>query len=169
MSHKLVALLCSSIKRYRIIYLVVSWVWHFFVATINRWRGCIHKVLYFMMTTSFKYVVKADKVALDISIGISNAVTYTCLGCEIYNHGNVIFSEDFLNSIFICNWSMNKSPVPPQSLNFFQTFILDVDIIVISNRINTDYFNALHIMEKTFYEVAADKASSTCHKNRLAF
>ena len=39
-----------------------------------------------MMTASFKYVVKADKVALDISIGISNAVTYTCLGSKVVNN-----------------------------------------------------------------------------------
>ena len=56
-----------------------------------------------------------------------------------------------------------------QSLYFFQTFILDVDIIVIGNRINTYHFNVLYIMKKTFNEVASDKTGSTCYKNRLAF
>ena len=121
-----------------------------------------------MMTASFKYVVETDKVALDISIGISNAVTYTCLGCEIYNHGNDIFSEDLIYCFFVCNRGVDKIPVTIHSLYLFQTFIFDIDIIVIGNRINTYHFNVLYIVEKTLYEIAADKAGGTCYEDGLA-
>ena len=64
-----------------------------------------------MMTTSFKYVVKADKVALDISIGISDAVTYTCLDSKVYNNRNIVFCEDFNYCFFVCNRGVDKSSV----------------------------------------------------------
>ena len=64
-----------------------------------------------MMTTSFKDVVETNEVALNISIRISNAVTYTSLSSEVYNYGNVIFSEDFFYSFFVCNRGVDKSPV----------------------------------------------------------
>ena len=125
-------------------------------------------MLNFMMTASFKYVIETDKVALDISIGISDAVTYSCLGCEIYNHGNVIFSEDFIYSFFVGNRGVDKSPVTIHSLYLIQTFIFDIDIIVIGNRINAYHFNVLYIVEKTLYEIAADKACCTCYEDGLA-
>ena len=86
-----------------------------------------------MMTTSFKDVVKADKVALDISIGICDTVTNTCLSSEIYNNRYLVFVEYFIYRLFICNRGVDKSPVTIQSLYFFQTFIFDIDIIIISN------------------------------------
>ena len=124
-------------------------------------------MLNFMMTASFKYVVETDKVALDISIGIGDAVAYSCLGCEIYNHGNVISSEDFFYCFFVGNRGVDKSPVTIHSLYLFQTFIFDIDIIVIGNRINTYHFNVLYIVEKTLYEIASDEAGGTCYKNSL--
>ena len=122
-----------------------------------------------MVAACFKNVIETDKVALDISIGISDAVTYSCLGCEINNHGNVIFSEDFIYCFFVGNRGVDKSPVTIHSLYLFQTFIFDIDIIVIGNRINTYHFNVLYIVEKTLYEIAAYKAGGTCYKNSLAF
>ena len=125
-------------------------------------------MLNFMMTASFKYVVETDKVALDICVWIGDAVTYACLGCEIYNHGNVISSEDFFYCFFVCNRGVDKSPVTIHSLYLFQTFIFDIDIIVIGNRINAYHFNVLYIVEKTLYEIAADKACCTCYEDGLA-
>lgn len=52
-------------------------------------------MLYFMMTACFKDVVETDEVALDISIGIGDAVTYSCLGSKVYNNRNIVFCEYF--------------------------------------------------------------------------
>ena len=125
-------------------------------------------MLNFMMTASFKYVVETDEVALNICVWVCDAVAYSCLGCEINNHGNVIFSEDFIYCFFVCNRGVDKSPVTIHSLYLFQTFIFDIDIIVIGNRINTYHFNVLYIVEKTLYEIAADKAGCTCYEDGLA-
>ena len=121
-----------------------------------------------MVTASFKYVIETDEVALNICVWVCDAVTYSCLGSEIYNHGNVIFSEDFIYCFFVCNRGVDKSPVTIHSLYLFQTFIFDIDIIVIGNRINAYHFNVLYVVEKTLYEIAADKACCTCYEDGLA-
>lgn len=56
-----------------------------------------------------------------------------------------------------------------QSFDFFQTLILDVDIVVVSNGVNTDDLDVLDIVEKSFDEVATDKAGSSRHKDGLSF
>ena len=43
-------------------------------------------MLYFMMTACFKNVVETDEIALDISIGISNTISYTSLGSKVVNN-----------------------------------------------------------------------------------
>ena len=90
-------------------------------------------MLYFMMTACFKNVVETDEVALDISIGICDTVTNTCLSSEIYNNRYLGFGEYFIYRFFVCNRGMDKCPVPFQILYFFQTFILDVDIVIIGD------------------------------------
>ena len=46
--------------------------------------------------------------------------------------------------------------------------MFDVDIIIVCDGINTNHFDVLYVVEKTFYEVAANKTCSTCYKNCLA-
>ena len=134
-------------------------------------------MLNFMMTASFKYVVETDEVALDICVRIGDAVTYSCLGGEVHHYGNVIFSEDFIYCFFVCNRGVDKSPGPSSVLpvlggcyifDLLETFVFDVDIIIVCYGINTYHFNVLYIVEKTLYEIAADKAGGTCYKNSLA-
>ena len=100
-----------------------------------------------MMTASFKDVIETDEVALNICVRIGDAVTYSCLGCEIYNHGNVIFSEDLLDGGFVGDRIFNESPVSVECRDFGQTFFLDIYIIVIGHGVYTDYLYILHIVE----------------------
>ena len=58
-------------------------------------------MLNFMMTASFKYVVETDEVALDICVWIGDTVTYTSLGCEVYDNSNLVISENLFYSFFI--------------------------------------------------------------------
>ena len=141
-----------------------------------------------MVTTCFKDVVETDEVALDISIRIGDAVTYTCLSSEIYNNRDIVFGENLFYGFLVGNRGMNKLPyiffrtritmnftriimnqILGNSFDFFQTFVLDVDILIIGNGIYADNFDVLYIVEKTLYEVAAYKASGTCHEDSLAF
>ena len=46
-----------------------------------------------MMTAGFEDVVEPYDVALDIDIGVLDAVAYSCLGCEVDDDVEVIFLE----------------------------------------------------------------------------
>ena len=67
-------------------------------------------MLYLMVATSLKDVVKTDKVALDIGIRICDAVTNTCLGCEVYDNRDIVFGENLFNGFFVGDRGMNKLP-----------------------------------------------------------
>ena len=55
----------------------------------------------FVMAASFKDIIETNEVALNVSIGISDTVTYTCLGCEVYHNSYLVFGENLFYSFFI--------------------------------------------------------------------
>ena len=122
-----------------------------------------------MVTASLQDIIETNKVALNVSIGIGDAVADSCLGGKVHDNGNLVFREDFLHCIFVSDGGMNKSPVAMQGLYFFQPLILDVDIVVVGDGIDTDNLDVLDIAEKPLDEVATDKAGSARHENGLAF
>lgn len=126
-------------------------------------------MLDFVVTAGLQDIVESDKVALNVRVGIGDAVADSSLSGKIHDNGNLVFREDFLYCVFVCDGGVDKSPIPMQGFDFFQTLILDVDIVVVSNGVNTDDLDVLDIVEKSFDEVAADKASSACHKDSLSF
>lgn len=125
-------------------------------------------MLYLMVTAGFQDIIEADKVALNVSIGIGDAVADSCLSGKVHDNGNLVFREDFLHCVFVSDGGMNKSPVAMQGFYFFQPLILDVDIVVVGDGIDTDNLDVLDIAEKPLDEVAADKASSARHKDGFA-
>ena len=125
-------------------------------------------MLDFVVTAGLQDIVETDKVALDISIGIGDAVADSCLSGKVHDNGNLVFREDFLYCVFVCDGGMNKCPVAMQSLYFLQTLILDVNIIVVCNRIDTDNLDVLDIAEESLDEVATDKAGSARHEDGFA-
>lgn len=122
-----------------------------------------------VVTAGLQDIVETDKVALNISIRISDAVADSCLGSKVHDNGNLVFREGFLHCVFVSDGGMDKSPITMQGFNFFQPLILDVDIVVVGDGIDTDNLDVLDIAEKPLDEVAADKASSARHEDGLAF
>ena len=121
-----------------------------------------------MMTTGLKDIIEAYEVTLNIGIRIRDTVTDTSLGRKVYDNGYFVFRKKPLYSILIRNRSADKSPVPVQGCYFLQTLVLDIDIIIVGDGVDTDHSDITHIMEKTFDKITADKAGSTCYEHRLA-
>lgn len=121
-----------------------------------------------MVTAGLQDIVESDKVALYISVGIGDAVADSSLSGKIHDNGNLVSREDFLHCIFVSDGGMNKSPVAMQGLYFFQPLILDVDIVVVGDGIDTDNLDVLDIAEKPLDEVATDKAGSARHEDGFA-
>lgn len=121
-----------------------------------------------VVATCLQDIVETDKVALNVSIGIGDAITDSCLSGKVYDNSNLVFREDFLHCVFVCDGGMDKSPITMQSLYFFQTLILDVDIVVVGYRIDTDNLDVIDIVEESLDEVATDKAGSARHEDGFA-
>ena len=121
-----------------------------------------------VVATCLQDIVESDKVALNVRVGIGDAVADSSLSGKIHDNGNLVFREDFLHCVFVSDGGVDKSSVTMQSLYFFQTLILDVNIVVVSNGVNTNDLGVLDIVEESLDEVAADKAGSTCHKDGFA-
>ena len=101
MGHQLVALLGGGVEAHGIVYLVVCRVWHFFVSAIDgRGRG-IDQMFHLMVAARFEDVVKSDEVALDVSVGIGDAVAHACLGGEVDHYCYLVFGEDCLHGCLI--------------------------------------------------------------------
>lgn len=86
-----------------------------------------------VVTAGLQDIIETDKVALNVSVGIGDAVADSCLSGKVHDNGNLVFCEDFLHCVFVSDGGMNKSPIPMQGFDFFQTLILDVDIVVVCN------------------------------------
>lgn len=86
-----------------------------------------------VVATCLQDIVETDKVALNVSIGIGDAIADSCLSGKVYDNGNLVFREDFLYCVFVSDGGVDKSPITMQNFDFFQTLILDVDIIIVRN------------------------------------
>ena len=55
----------------------------------------------FVMAASFKDIIETNEVALNVSIGIGDTVTYTSLSCEAYHNSNFVIGENLYYSFCI--------------------------------------------------------------------
>ena len=125
-------------------------------------------MLYLVMAASFEKVVEADEIGLDIGIRVGDRVTYTSLCSKVNDNDNLVLGEDLLDGGFVGDRIFNESPVSVECRDFGQTFFLDIYIIVIGNRINTDDLDRLKVIQQPFHQITADEAGGTCYKNSLA-
>lgn len=168
MGHQLVALLRGGVEAYGVVHLVVCRIGHLLIAAIDgRGRG-IDQMFHFVVAARLKDVVESDEVALDVGVGIGDAVAHACLGGEVDHYCYLVFGEDCLHSGLVGDGGVDESPVALQRLYLLQAFILDVDIVIVGDAVDADYFNVLHIMEQALDEVAADKAGCACDEDSLA-
>ena len=90
-------------------------------------------MLHLVVAARLEDVVESDEVALDIGVGIGDAVAHACLGSEVDDYGYMVVREDVLHSGLVGDGGVDEGPVALKRLYLLQAFILDVDIVVISN------------------------------------
>lgn len=103
MCQQLVGFFSCSVQRYRVIYLVIGGIRHFFVRAIYAGAGGIYQMLYALsaivigMTAGFQNVVKANQVAFDIGIRIGDGIAHACLCCQVYYYFWLVVGKDFFD------------------------------------------------------------------------
>ena len=108
MRHQLIGLLRCCIERNGIVHAVIGAERHFLISAIHAGTGCIHKVLYGVMPTSFENIVETNDVALNIHIRVINAITYSCLSCEVHDNVKLVFLEQFVDQFAICYATLDE-------------------------------------------------------------
>ena len=125
-------------------------------------------MLHLVVAAGLEDVVEPDEVALDVGVGVGDAVAHACLGGEVDDYGYVVVREDVLHGGLVGDGGVDEGPVALQRFYLLQAFILDVDIVVVGDAVNADYLDVLDIMEQALDEVAADKAGGACDEDGLA-
>lgn len=116
MGHQLVALLRGGVEAHGVVHLVVCRIRHLLVAAIDgRGRG-IDQMLHFVVAARLEDVVESDEVALDIGVGIGNAVAHACLGSEVDDYGYTVVREDVLHGCLVGDGGVDEGPVALQRL-----------------------------------------------------
>ena len=101
MRHQLVALLGGGIEAHGVVHTVVGAERHLFVAAIDAGATGINQMLNGIVAAGFEDVVEADDVALDIHIGVLDAIAHTGLSSEIYHDIEVVFSKELIYKLAV--------------------------------------------------------------------
>ena len=120
-------------------------------------------MFHLMMATRLQDIVEAYEIALDIGIRVRDGITDTGLRSKIDHYGNPVVTKNLLNCILVRNRRMDECPVSAECLDFAQALVLDIDIVIIGDTVDTDDADIVNISEKSIDEVAADEAVSYTH------
>lgn len=149
MCQQLVGFFGGSVQRYRVIYLVIGGIRHFFVGAIYAGAGSIYKMLYALgsvvigVAAGFQYVVKANQVTFDVGIQVGDGITHACLCCQVYYYFWLIVGKDFVDECFVSQVALDEGPLGVAVLgnagsNLLQTVLLDGYVVVVAHVVQTD-------------------------------
>ena len=117
--HELVALLGGGIEAHGIVHAVVGAEGHLAVAAIHGAGAGIHQVLHGMVSARLQDVVEAHDVALDIDIGVLDAVAHPRLRGQVHHNVEFIFRKQFVNKCLVRQVTFYKRPAVSRLLLAF--------------------------------------------------
>ena len=118
-----------------------------------------------IITARLKNIVKAYEIALDIAIRVRDTVTHTCLSGKVYHHINLVFRKNFLDEGFVGNATMDERPILGQAFYILQSFVFEIDIVVIGNGVYTNHLDILKISQQTLNQISSDEAGSSRYQD----
>ena len=174
--HELVALLGGGVQRDWVIDFVVGGVRDLLVAAVHAGGARVHEVLDFAffgaLAACFQDVVESDEVALDVGIRVCDGIADACLGGEVHDDGKVVLLEQAVDCGLVGEVRLDKCPLFAgccrESLDFLETLVLDVYVVVVCDGIEPDEFGAVIVVEQLLAEVATDKSCRTRNKDGLS-
>ena len=122
-------------------------------------------MFHLMMAARLQDIVESYEIALYIGIRIRNGISDTGLRGKVYNDSNLVIVKDLLYCILVRNRRVDKCPVAAEGLDFAQALVLYIDIIIISYAVDSYDADISDILEKSFNQIAAYKAGSTCYQD----
>jgi len=88
-----------------------------------------------VVPAGFEDVVETDDVALYVDVGVVDAVAHAGLGGEIDHHVELVFLEQLVDEVSVCNRSFDESVVHPRvpaafGVQFAETVFFEGDVVV---------------------------------------
>ena len=108
MGKKLVALLRCRIQADGVVNAVLDSERHFLVATIDRAGTGIDQMFDGVMPTGLEDVVETYDVALDVCIGVLDAVTHAGLGSKIHHNVEMVLGKKAVDERFVGKIALYK-------------------------------------------------------------
>ena len=187
-SHQFVAFLGCCIKTHGVIHTIVSTEGHLLVAAVHAGRRGIYQVLDALIlrffsslrmtkgllrmtsgarndvigvSTGLKDVVEADDVALDIDIGVLDAVANTCLRGKVDYDVEVVFCEESIDQFPVSDIALDELVIDGRRLRlvqFSEAILLEGRIIVVVEIVNAHDGPFLHILEKALDQIGSNES-----------
>ena len=178
MSHEFVALLRCRIEAHGRHHLVVFAIRHLLVHAIDGTRRGIDEMTDAVVPARLKNVQKADEVALQVGIGIGDAIAHTGLCCKVDHLLKLFLLEECIEGGLIVDGQSHKTAVGQsrahehhaplhlrlRALNatFAQTAILQPWVVIVVNVIDAHHFIAS--LRKHPHQLRANETSCTCNQ-----
>ena len=102
------------------------------------------------LTASLEDVVEAEDVAVDVGIGIGDAVTYAGLGSEVDDNLGFILFKDTIDGSLVSDVSFKEMVgIGSDARNDRETVFFERDIVVIIQVIDVDDRGTMRFAQKT--------------------
>ena len=115
------------------------------------------------MSAGFEDVVEADHVALDVGVGVLDAVAYAGLGGEVDDNVEVVLGKEGVDEGFVGEVAFDEGVLVLGMLlgflgDYFQPVVFEAGVVVGVEVIEADDFDGLLAFEEPEDEVGADEA-----------
>ena len=115
------------------------------------------------MTTGFEDVVEANDVALDIDIGVLDAITHTGLSSKVNHDIEFVLLEEAIHQCLVGNTSLDERPRIARIgridfLQFLEAVFFQRDIIVGVHIVDAHNGSSAQLFEESLDEVGPDEA-----------
>ena len=120
-----------------------------------------------VMPTGFEDIVEANDVALNIDIGVVDAVAYTGLGCEVDHDIEFILGKEVINQGLVDYAAFDERPRIARIgridlLQLLEAVFFQRDIVVGVHVVDTHDGGTTQLFEESLDEVGSDEAGCAC-------
>ena len=165
--HELVALFGGGIEAHGVVHLVVGAVGHLLVAAIDAGGGGIDQVFHLVVAAGLEDVVEADEVALDVGVGVGDAVAHAGLGRQVHHHLGGMGGEEGFDGLFVGDVPLYEGEAGTIGFEFAQAFVLQAHIVVVGDAVDADDFYVGELIQKAFHQIGSDEACRTGDQHGL--
>ena len=122
------------------------------------------------MPAGFEDVVEADHIALDVGVGVLDAVAYAGLGGEVDDDVEVVLGKDFVDEGFVGEIAFDEGVLVLGMLlgflgDYFQPVVFEAGVVVGVEVVEADDFDGFLAFEEPEDQVGADEAGGAGNEN----